>query len=138
MTKKKMDIITIKEDFSHIFEIKEALQKNELVAIHGDRFLEGSKTINAEFLGQEARFPAGPFYLAIKYNKPITFVSAVKESRKQYHFFATMPKDYRMENPESFNNELLQTMVSDYAREMEKIIEKYPEQWFNYYYFWNT
>ncbi|MCF6342917.1 MAG: acyltransferase, partial [Bacteroidales bacterium] len=60
MVKKQMNIIVIRDDFSHIFKIKEALQRNELVAIHGDRFLPGSKTMRCQFLGKDAEFPTGP------------------------------------------------------------------------------
>jgi len=136
MTKKKMHIITIQDDFSHLFAIKDALFRNELVAIHGDRFLPGSKTIEANILGESALFPVGPFYLAIKYKKPVTFVSAVKETDTHYHFYATNPKIYQTEQNEVSRNGQLLLILNDYISEMEKILKKHPEQWFNYYYFW--
>jgi predicted LPLAT superfamily acyltransferase len=136
MTKKKIDIITIQDDFSHLFAIKDALFKNELVAIHGDRFLPGAKTLEEKFLGKPALFPAGPFYLAIKYKKPVTFVSAVKETDTHYHFYATKPKLYQSETNDTSRNLQLQIILKDYISEIEKILKKHPEQWFNYYYFW--
>ncbi len=136
LVKKKMDIIVIREDFSHLFSIKEALQRNELVAIHGDRFLPGSKTMQCDFLGRKAEFPTGPFYLAVKYNKPVIFVSAVKETKKHYHFFATPPKLYKAGS--NFKSRMQQTeaMLGDYVLQLEKTVRQHPEQWFNYYYFW--
>jgi predicted LPLAT superfamily acyltransferase len=136
MVKKQMDIIVIKDDFSHLFKIKEALQKNELVAIHGDRFLEGSKTIRHRFLGKEADFPTGPFYLAVKYAKPVTFVSAVKETKSHYHFFATPAKLYKAENNVKSRDQQTSEMLGDYVRQLEMTVKQHPEQWFNYYYFW--
>jgi predicted LPLAT superfamily acyltransferase len=136
MTKKKMNIITIQDDFSHLFAIKDALSNNELVAIHGDRFLPGSKTIEANFLGKPALFPAGPFYMAITHNKPVTFVSSVKETDTHYHFYATAPKLYLAETNKVSRSEQLTLIVNEYVVEMEKILRKHPEQWFNYYYFW--
>ncbi len=136
MVKKKMDIIVIKDDFSHLFKIKEALQRNELVAIHGDRFLPGNKTISCDFLGEKADFPTGPFYLGVKYAKPVTFVSAVKETKSHYHFVATPAKLYKAENKLKSREEQTNIMVQDYVQQLESTVKRQPEQWFNYYYFW--
>ncbi len=57
MKEKNIKVIVIKNDLSHLIQIHEALKNRELIAIHGDRFLEGAKTITANFLGQPARFP---------------------------------------------------------------------------------
>lgn len=138
MTKKKMNIIAIKEDMSHLHKIKQALMQNEIVAIHGDRFLPGSKTMTCKFLGHEAEFPTGPFYIAMKYGKPVTFVSALKESNTHYHFRATKPSLYQNSRTLEKREEQLKWMIEDYIREMESAVHKSPEQWFNYYYFWNN
>ncbi|MFA5417230.1 MAG: acyltransferase [Bacteroidales bacterium] len=134
MTQKSMHIIPIKEDLSHLFAIREALEKNELIAIHGDRFLPGSKTITANFMGYDADFPAGPFSLAIKYNKPITYISAIRHPKMHYHFFATRPKTYASKRSEF--DQSLKSALSDYISFLSKTILQHPEQWFNYYYFW--
>jgi len=136
MTEKSMNIISIKEDLSHLFEIKDALEKNELVAIHGDRFVEGSKTMKGTLLGKEALFPYGPFYLPMKYNKPVSFVSAIKETDTHYHFYATKPKVYRGFRNKSENEIQLKSILKDYTTEVERVLKIAPEQWFNYYYFW--
>ena len=60
--------------------------------MHADRFLEGNKTLTANFLGEQARFPMGPFLLASKFKVPVSFVFAVKESNLHYHFFASADK----------------------------------------------
>ncbi len=138
MTKKKMSVIAIKDDMSHLFRIKEALQRNEIVAIHGDRFLPESKTISCNFLGKEANFPTGPFYIAMKYGKPVTYVSAVKESKFHYHLTATSPKIYPNSRNLKKREAELKNMLSDYIVQIENTLKIYPEQWFNYYYFWDV
>jgi predicted LPLAT superfamily acyltransferase len=134
MTKKSMHIIPIKDDFSYLLLIKEALQKNEIVAMHGDRFLKGSKTMLKNFLGRQAKFPEGPFYLSVKYKKPVIFVSAVKETNSHYHFFATKP--YYDKNEGLTKEERISNLLDLYINALEKTLKHYPEQWFNYYYFW--
>jgi len=126
------NIIVIRNDLSHVYQIKEALDKNELVCMHADRFVEGVKTSEAVFLGSKAKFPIGPFVLADKFKVPISFVFALKESKLHYHFFATPVKLYTDEN----RNSVQLTMMNDFVREMERKVREYPEQWYNYYEFW--
>jgi predicted LPLAT superfamily acyltransferase len=130
--KRNMSIIVIKNDLSHIYKISEALSNNELVCMHADRFLEGNKTLTASFLGEPARFPMGPFLLASKFKVPVSYVFAVKESNLHYHLFASQIKDYTA----VAKNDIMPQMLTEYVNEIEKKVKQYPEQWFNYYDFW--
>ena len=123
-------IILIKDDLSHIYEISEALKNNELVCMHADRFVEGTRTLETDFLGKRARFPLGPFVLATTYRVPISFVFALKERPTHYHFFASPPVEAA---GRSETDALLQTFV----KQMEEKVRRYPEQWYNYYQFWS-
>ncbi|MBK8609632.1 MAG: lipid A biosynthesis acyltransferase [Chitinophagaceae bacterium] len=130
--KRNINIIVIKNDLSHIYAISDAFSKNELVCMHADRFIEGNKTLDTNFMGEKARFPMGPFLLASKFKVPVSFVFAVKESKLHYHLSASEIKDYSIFKKE----EVMPVMLQDYAAEMEKKLKQYPEQWFNYYDFW--
>jgi len=123
-------IILIKEDLSHIYAIQEALQQNEFVCMHADRFMEGNKTITANFLDKPARFPAGPFLLANTFRVPVSFVFAMKETALHYHFYASPPKIYPKTQPGT------RGMPEDFCAQMEVMVRKYPVQWYNYYDFW--
>lgn len=125
------NIIVIKDNISHIYEIMEALNNNELVCMHSDRFLPGNKTLQTDFLGKPACFPQGPFSLATRLNVPVTFVFALKESLFHYHFFATRGIVYRNE-PNITSEKLLEAFV----RSMTEKVKSYPAQWYNYYDFW--
>ncbi len=125
------NIIVIKDNISHIYEIMEALNNNELVCMHSDRFLPGNKTLLADFLGKRAHFPQGPFTLATKLNVPVTFVFAMKESFYHYHFFATPGVVYR-DQPDISSQKVLEA----FAGAMTEKVKRYPTQWYNYYDFW--
>jgi len=129
-------IIVIRDDNSHIYEINNALREKQIVCIHGDRYLKSSKKMKSEFLGEEAFFPTGPFYMAMKFNVPVSFVFAMKESSKSYHFFASPPRYYRQEGLQEKRDKTILAIIKEYICEMEKMIRRYPEQWFNYYNFW--
>ncbi|MBN1157763.1 MAG: acyltransferase [Bacteroidales bacterium] len=138
ITRKTFHIILIKDDLSHIYEIRQALENREIVCIHGDRFLQDTKKIACSFLGRLAEFPAGPFYLAMKHPVPVSFVFAMKEKTDHYHFFATSPVQYHTQTNLRNRDKILREIVSDYTRELEKMLNRYPLQWFNYYDFWKT
>ncbi|WDZ98748.1 LpxL/LpxP family acyltransferase [Mucilaginibacter sp. SJ] len=129
---RKINIIVIKNDLSHIFKINAAFQNNELVCMHADRFIEGNKTITRGFLGEDAKLPAGPFVMAEKFKVPVTFVYALKESALHYHFFASPVKDYSGLP----KGEGIQQLINDFIISFENKVKTYPEQWYNYYNFW--
>jgi predicted LPLAT superfamily acyltransferase len=136
ITQKSFHVIAIREDNAHVFEINKALENKEILCIHGDRFLEGTKTLEIEFLGEKAKFPTGPFYLAMKYGVPVSFVFAMKEGKSHYHFYATPPIHYQQQGNPAKRDEMLRTIIQDYITEVEKKLRQYPEQWFNYFNFW--
>jgi predicted LPLAT superfamily acyltransferase len=136
VTRKSFHVIAIREDNSHVYEISHALENKEILCMHGDRFVKGSKTLQCEFLGERASFPSGPFYLAMKYGIPVSFVFAMKEGRSHYHFYATPPHFYSQQASPAKRDEMLKTIIGDYIHEMENKLKQYPVQWFNYYNFW--
>ncbi len=131
MSDRNLNIITIKEDLSHIYEISTALQNNELVAIHADRYVEGNRIIEGTLLGGKAKFPIGPFAIATTFKVPVSFVHCYKENTGHYHLYTSAPKEYTGNKqtaiPEALN---------DYIKDLEMKLQKYPEQWFNYFSFW--
>jgi predicted LPLAT superfamily acyltransferase len=130
----KANIIVLKEDLSHIYEISDALKRNGLVCMHADRFLDGNRILRTKLLGSDANFPAGPFAMAATLKVPVSFVFAMKVSALQYHFHAT---PIRWAGSGEKGKEM-QFMLEEFAGEMEKRIRQYPEQWYNYYDFWKA
>jgi len=120
--------ILVKEDLSHIFEIHSALNTNGLVCFTGDRYFEGTRFLSEEFLGAEAKFPAGPFLLSARLNVPVAFVYVMKETRKQYHLYT------RLATAKSRD---AQGLLVNFKDSLEGMLKKYPLQWFNYFQFWN-
>ena len=127
MQEKHFNIIGIKEDKSHSFEIMNALSNKELICIHGDRFVDGMDVMEGTLLGKSAKFPLGPFKMAARLNFPVSFAFVVKDDSKTYHFYASKPNLEVKDEKEVLKNFIV---------ELEKVIHKHPEQWFNYYPFW--
>jgi predicted LPLAT superfamily acyltransferase len=125
---KKFNIIPIKNDLSHVIAINNALSRNEIIALHGDRFMSENQTISIDFLNDKAQFPKGPFILSSKFKAPTTFVYAVKTGKYHYHFSATQP--IQGEKSE-------ETIAKAYVKTLEEKVTENPEQWFNFFKFHN-
>jgi predicted LPLAT superfamily acyltransferase len=136
LTNRNVHFIVIKEDYSHLSEIKAAFEKGEIIAMHGDRFIEGNKIMDFDFLGKPAPFPVGPVNIAARFGVPVSYVFAIKESKTHYHFYATplrmVPSSQNLKKRDIFLKEALEAFV----RTFENIVLKYPLHWFNYYDFW--
>ncbi|MGN0189131.1 MAG: acyltransferase [Candidatus Cryptobacteroides sp.] len=121
-------VIPVREgDISGIFLIREALSRGEAVCFQGDRYMEGNRVSNADFMGRKALFPSGPFILAAKLRVPVVFYFAMREKGRKYRFI------FR----EAVNTGDMGALLESYVRTLEEVVRKYPAQWFNYYDFWN-
>jgi predicted LPLAT superfamily acyltransferase len=137
MKKKNFKIIAIKDgEMGHLIELHSAFRNNEWVVMHGDRYLPGAPTIEKEFMGRKAKFPAGPFIMAAKFGVPVTLVFAVKETDSQYHFFARKPIETKRARTEQEVEQAVKEISDRYVYELEEMLKRYPTQWFNFYDFW--
>lgn len=137
MGKKSFNIIAIRDgDMGHLIELHKAFANNELVVMHGDRHLPGAATLEKTFMGKKAKFPAGPFIMAVKFGVPITLVFAVKETKTHYHFFARPAMEVKRGRSKAEVDSAVQAISDRYVEELEGMLRKYPTQWFNFYDFW--
>ncbi len=117
------EIIPIKNDQSHIYAIHAAVKNGEIICIHGDRFMEGAKTIETNFFNQTVELPFGPFQIASRLKAHHCFIFAVKNGKFNYHFTSTKPEI--CDSPEQ--------VAEKYLRILEEKVKLNPEQWFNYF-----
>lgn len=111
-----------------VLKIKVALNGGEPVCFQGDRYLSEERTLPARFLGAEARFPEGPFLLASKLRTPVVFYFAVREAGRRYRFlFTLVGAGERLTRDE---------LLGRYVETLEGVLDRYPEQWYNFYKFW--
>lgn len=119
-----------KDNLSHVFEISEALNNKEYVCFQGDRFVNEEKVLKGNLLGEEAKFPLGPFVLASKMKTPVVFYFAMREPKRKYRFYFCIANgDYQKRNGQI-------AILKQYTNHLDILLRKYPEQWFNYYDFW--
>lgn len=132
----KFEVILIRDDFSHLIKIREALERNEFVVMHGDRYVDRNGVIELDFMAAKAKFPVGPLYMASKFAVPVSFVYTLKDRATHYHFYATKPEIFPYPASLKRRREDIRVMVEKYVSNLEFMVKRYPTQWFNYFPFW--
>jgi KDO2-lipid IV(A) lauroyltransferase len=118
-----------------VIDAVKALRQNEIVAMLGDR-VETQKTMAFDFFGRKTPFPIGVAILAMATGAPVLPVFVVMEKSRKYrgiieppiHFDATARKD---------REAVIRNGMEKLIKKFEEYIEKYPDQWYNFYPFWN-
>lgn len=132
---KNYKVIPVNRDnLTHVFEIGAALGRGEYVCFQGDRFVSDDHTLSVEFMGEKARFPLGPFQIAARMGKAVVFYFAMREKGNGYrfHFYIAAQGDHLKPR------EREKYILGQYVRTLEVLLKRYPEQWFNYYDFWQA
>lgn len=129
-------IIASNDSLQASIECKQALERGEIVAIHGDRLM-GSSGVKVPFLGAEAKFPIGPYVLAASTGAPIVFTFANRLGVRHYKLTARGPHYFKFGDRKK-RNEDLKAWVQIYVDLIEELLKQYPLQWHNFYPFWDT
>ncbi|MFW6051017.1 MAG: lipid A biosynthesis acyltransferase [Myxococcota bacterium] len=117
--------------------IRERLEQGHMVAILADRVGLNDKRVEVEFFGAPAAFPAGPFLLAAALKCPVYLVFGLYREPNHYDLFCE-PFAERIDLPRRGRAEALTDVVQRYARRLEEYARRAPDNWFNFYDFWET
>ena len=127
-------VVPVTNDMSHIFALNDALQKGEIVSIACDRNLGSLQSVECDFLNGKADFPQGAFALAATFDVPVIAVFVMKKSVSKYHVYV---QPLSVDSSEPLNKrEKINGLAQSFATELENVVRKHPEQWFNFYEFW--
>lgn len=117
---------------SHSDEILRAIDNGEAIIAFADRFANAGKVIPSVLWGETVYLARGPFAMAVQRNLEVYMVFAMKEKDNSYSTYLkpllydpSMPKDYQRKQ-----------LADAYAAEIERMIDLYPLQWFNYSDIW--
>lgn len=136
LAKNKISLIPVSPDLSHMFTIMNVIKKGEFVAIPGDRSFHGTRIQPCKFLGKETNFPTGAFNIADKLNVPVISLFVMKSGRKTYKIYIKHIEP-KIENKYKTKQDKVTGHLECFVKEVETIVKTYPEQWFNFYDFWN-
>ena len=129
-----ISIMHASDSMEHLFALREALQKGDVVNISCDRFEGSHKSVTCSFLNGQADFPTSAFALAAHCDVSVLAVFCMKEGRNGYHIHYKMLDGGSETSVDS--RQKVKNYVQSYACAIEDILQQYPEQWFNFYKFW--
>lgn len=113
-------------------EIANALMKDEVVAIMGDRASNSKSNIACEFLGEKAYFNKNPFKIAYKMEQPIVAYFVILVGIQQYKVECIeIAIDTTMDEEDA-----IYKAMNEYVGKYEEVLRKHPSQWLNFYDFW--
>lgn len=106
--------------------LRDALARDEVVMIQGDRVMPGQKGVSVPFLGNRLLMPAGPFKLALAAGAPIIPVFSLRTSVGRLRVVVEKPIAVsRDDGPLDSRHPALLRLASV----MEKHVRAHPEQW---------
>ncbi|MDG3087534.1 glycosyltransferase [Vibrio hannami] len=120
--------------------LQQKLELGEWIVIVGDRTstTQEQRVVWADFLGEPAPFPQGPFLLASALKAPVFLIFGLRdESRPQPHFNVYFEKFAdKLELPRGNRESALQGYVQQYAMRLQHYVLEAPLQWYNFFNFW--
>jgi len=117
--------------------LAEKIADGEFVVIAGDRVPVSAapRTAVADFLGEAAAFPVGPYVLASILQCPTYLLFSVQRGDHPEVHFELLRESIRL--PRKERDAILRTLVKDYAARLQHHTLNAPLQWFNFYDFWH-
>lgn len=120
-----------------VLAMKEALDQGALVAMLADRAMAGEAAIDAELLGEHARFPTTPWLIAGVLQVPVTLAFGLYRGGNRYELVFEPVSD-GLSLPRHERAQLLAGLVQTYAARLQHHARRAPYNWFNFFDFWQT
>ncbi len=118
-----------------VLDAVKALRRNEILAMLGDR-IESQKTMVFDFFGKKTAFPIGVAILAMATEAPVLPVFVVMEGSRKYRGIIEPPIYFDPSSRKDREVRIREGMEK-LIKKFEGYIEKYPDQWYNFYSYWN-
>lgn len=117
--------------------LRDRIAEGNLIAVTADRVGMNDKFVEVDFFGAPAAFSTGPFILASVLKCPIYLVFGLYFEPNRYELFCELFAD-RIELPRGNREEALKRVVSRYAERLEVYCRRAPNNWFNFFDFWEN
>ncbi len=121
--------------------LSQRIENGEFVVIVGDRTPVRSASLDAveriswaEFLGEPAPFPQGPYILASLLKCPVITMFCLKKGERYRIVFEAFADQVNLRR--KMRDQDVKNYVEKYAAILESYCLEYPFQWFNFFDFW--
>ena len=139
----RLNIFQVDEfDISTVLKLREKVDQGEWVFIAADRIpVTGlNPTAKVSFLGRDALFPIGPYYLAHALGCPVSLIFAYRytDDNTSKIMLDIVPFSDKISLTRESRNSDLAKYAKKFSIELERQCQRAPLQWFNFYDFWAT
>jgi predicted LPLAT superfamily acyltransferase len=136
MASERIKTVDIKRGVPATIELLQALRRNEIVAIQGDRVYQ-RHTLDVLFFSQATSFPLGPFLLSQVSGAPVLPAFVIRRGWLRYQALIGDPippvpsSAKRADDVAGLHEAMCQAVTF-----LEKILTTHYDQWMNYFDFW--
>jgi predicted LPLAT superfamily acyltransferase len=128
-------IDTSTSDVDRALKIQAVLERGEMLSLMADRYREGERTVECDFLGGRAKFPLGPWLLAGLMQAPVLLAFGLYRGGNRYEIHLEELSD-RVEIPRAQRHARARQYAQRYADRLAHYTRYAPYNWFNFYDFW--
>ena len=114
-------------------EMREALERGEVVALQGDRPRRGGRSVEVELLGRPYRLAMGPLMLARQTGVPLLPAFVRRVGRRRYALRFGAPVEVARTADRDAD---LAAAGKRFAAELERAVRRTPHQWFVFRELW--
>lgn len=131
--RRDFNIINVNGFMGGMIEAIAALKKGEVVLIMGDRAV-GGHTVTTTFLGSKIRLPVSAYSLAANTRSPVLVAFSAKHDRTHQvlEIWDIIHPDYSHGDRE----QEMARCAGRFSRALERYVQKYPYQWYNFFDIW--
>jgi KDO2-lipid IV(A) lauroyltransferase len=136
MANDRLKTVDLKGGVPATIELLQALRRNEIVAIQGDRVYQ-RHTFDVPFFSQPTSFPLGPFLLSQVSGAPVLPVFVIRRGWLRYQVLmgdpipAVTSRGTRSDDAAGLHEAMCQAV-----RFLEKTLTTHYDQWMNFFDFW--
>ncbi len=136
MASERLKIVDLRGGAQATIELLQALARNEIVAMQGDRVYQ-RHSADMPFFSKPASFPLGPFLLSQVSGAPVLPGFVIRRGWLRYQ--AMMGDPIAPAGPEAASGDRdagLQEALCQAVRFLEKTLATHYDQWMNFFDFW--
>nr|WP_294864596.1 acyl-CoA synthetase [uncultured Pseudogulbenkiania sp.] len=112
------------------------LEEGALVGILADRASGPDQYLSRPLLGAPARFPSGPFRMAVMLKHPVYFMAGIYLGGNRYRVHFELLEDFSGTGRQG-REQAMDALLDNYVAALERHCRAYPFNWFNFYDFWD-
>jgi predicted LPLAT superfamily acyltransferase len=129
----KVSFLWINDPANLLFELKAALEAGDSLALKCDRLEFSARTEPFQFLGARRMFPFTIYHLALLFDRPVVFCSAIPNTAKdELRVFASPVFTPDRAAGREANIQTARHHFQTVLTQLERLVRRYPFLWFNF------